>query len=63
MVSTKDIPRPMIHGNWESVSDKCFIGQHFTDSVCTRFWTRFMYPIPVSDIGRLHMTGILMFIP
>ena len=33
MVSTKDLPWPMIPGNWESISDKCFIGQHFTDSV------------------------------
>ena len=28
-----DLVAPMIPGNKESLSDKCFIGQHFTETV------------------------------
>ena len=32
-VATSVLPLPMIPGNLESVSDKCFIGSHLTETV------------------------------
>lgn len=58
-VASAPLPAPMIPGNFESLSDKCFIGQRFKDTVGTEI---ILVPLPVcpplaSSSSKPHHTS------